>query len=60
MNEKIINEGEPLENDLKHYLENLEELISNPILVLQGSCKEGRHRLTVALRLKCKIRAFCF
>lgn len=57
-NQKVSDEGEPLEEDLKYYYDNINELISNPILVMDGYCREGRHRLKVALNQKHKIRAY--
>lgn len=59
-NQKVSDEGEPFEDDLKYYEDHLEELINNPILVKDGFCGEGRHRLAVALRTNSKIRAYCF
>lgn len=60
LSQKISNEGEPSEEDLTHYLENPSELLSFPILIKQGTCEEGRHRLTVSLKLNHKIRALVF
>jgi hypothetical protein len=58
LKEKIDNEGNPLIDDLKYYEENPEQLIISPILILSGSCVEGRHRLTVSLINSLKIRAY--
>ena len=60
LQEKISNEGDPLVEDLDHYHSNLEELITFPILILNGSCVEGRHRLMISLLHHAKIRAYIY
>lgn len=57
--EKVHNEGDVSDEDLKYYLEDPSQLLSFPILIIDGSCKEGRHRLATSLKLNHKIRAYC-
>jgi hypothetical protein len=58
LSDKLRNEGVPAEADLSFYRENVELLIKMPILIIQGTCSEGRHRLSVALQLNEKIMAY--
>jgi hypothetical protein len=56
--DKVSNEGKPAESDLKYYFDNPNELIKFPILIFNGTCAEGRHRLHVSLKLNHKIRLY--
>ena len=58
LNEKIRNEGEPLVSDLQFYIDHPEELITTPILIFQGQCAEGRHRLMTSLKTMKPIRMY--
>lgn len=56
--EKVREEGMPSDEDLSYYINDLDQLINFPILIIQGSCVEGRHRLATAIKTKSKIRGY--
>lgn len=56
LDQKISTEGEPEEEHLLFYENNLNLLIKQPFFVLTGFCREGRHRLATAIKHNHKIR----
>lgn len=50
LDQKISSEGEPEEEHLLFYDNNLHLLIKQPFLVINGFCGEGRHRLATSLK----------